>query len=358
MHQPEGPSHVYLKDFRESEKRRNTLLLNESGDLRRYEDVSNSVAVTWQVTFDNVRKERPSAVRLLSLMSFFHAQNIPKYLLYSYNGASSEEQAGRETGAEFEDGIDVLKGYSLIILRLEDGYCEMHPLIQCCTRIWLDKFGNLTWWKRLLLCEMVEHFPESTYGTWPECRLMLPHVEPLLDEEPAGNPDLACWIDLLDRVAKNMSDIPQYSKREALIDRASAACQDFWATYIQESSPTAAERPSQLLTNAEEGGRRYTHAGTGDVRGDARGKSSPRAGGHRLSLLRLPKATTAAKNGGDDAADSPYTEKGKRRGTLRHIESHDRPCLHLSGPRSIQGCAGTTHEVLENSVGDTRHDAP
>lgn len=96
----------YLKNFHDSEKRMTSLLYNVAGDLRRYEGVSNSVAVTWQVTFEKVRSERPTAANLLSLMSCFHSQNIPEYMLYGYFGDADDEQDTDEADAEFEDDID------------------------------------------------------------------------------------------------------------------------------------------------------------------------------------------------------------------------------------------------------------
>ena len=209
----------YYNDFRKSQKRRNSLLHNDAGDLRRYEGVSNSVVVTWQVTFEKIRAERPSAAKLLSLMSFFHAQNIPEYLLYGYNGASQDDQDSSEVDAEFEDDVDMLRGYSLIMLGLEDGYCEMHPLVQFCTQVWFSKFGDLPKWKSQFLGVMSEHFPKGSYDTWPECRVMLPHVEPLLDDEPSDKSDLVAWIKLLENVAHYFFKIPQYSKSETLVHR-------------------------------------------------------------------------------------------------------------------------------------------
>jgi hypothetical protein len=82
---PRSSVQQYLDDFRKSEGKRARLLSRALGDLRRdlRQDggASNAILTTWQVTFDHVRSERPSAADLLSLMSFFDRQGIPESLL-------------------------------------------------------------------------------------------------------------------------------------------------------------------------------------------------------------------------------------------------------------------------------------
>ncbi|KAI3572984.1 P-loop containing nucleoside triphosphate hydrolase protein [Fusarium oxysporum f. sp. albedinis] len=75
---------TYLDTFQESDKKKGNLLNRDAGDLRRDETVSNSVVVTWQVTFEQIRRERPSAAKLLSFMSFFNPQGIPEFMLHDY----------------------------------------------------------------------------------------------------------------------------------------------------------------------------------------------------------------------------------------------------------------------------------
>uniref|UniRef100_A0A0D2YHZ4 Uncharacterized protein n=1 Tax=Fusarium oxysporum (strain Fo5176) TaxID=660025 RepID=A0A0D2YHZ4_FUSOF len=47
---------TYLDTFQESNKKKGNLLNRDAGDLRRDETVSNSVVVTWQVTFEQIRQ--------------------------------------------------------------------------------------------------------------------------------------------------------------------------------------------------------------------------------------------------------------------------------------------------------------
>ncbi|KAM0332410.1 hypothetical protein ACHAQA_002690 [Verticillium albo-atrum] len=114
----------YLDDFQKSERRKGTLLRSDRGDLRRYEGMSNSVMVTWQMTFEQIRRERPRAAKLLSLMSCFHAQNIPEYMLHDYaaNYADPDEANGDQGKGgdddddddQFQNDMEVLQSYSLV----------------------------------------------------------------------------------------------------------------------------------------------------------------------------------------------------------------------------------------------------
>ncbi|KAF2022819.1 hypothetical protein EK21DRAFT_119353 [Setomelanomma holmii] len=61
----------YLDKYRQSDSRKTSLLNQAAGHLRRDKAASNSVIITWQISFDHVRSTRKSAADLLSLMSFF-----------------------------------------------------------------------------------------------------------------------------------------------------------------------------------------------------------------------------------------------------------------------------------------------
>ncbi|QPC57801.1 hypothetical protein HYE67_000032 [Fusarium culmorum] len=118
----------YLDTFRESDKKKGSLLNRDAGDLRRYETVSNSVVTTWQVTFEQIRHERPSAAKLLSFMSFFNPQGIPEFVLYDYNADPTDEADRDVVRDSFEDDLDILRGYSLVSVT-ETGGVFLHAIL-------------------------------------------------------------------------------------------------------------------------------------------------------------------------------------------------------------------------------------
>ncbi|KAI9167834.1 Kinesin light chain [Paramyrothecium foliicola] len=222
----------YLDEFAKNERRKDSLLRSDKGDLGRYDGVSNSVVVTWQVTFEQIRRERPGAANLLSLMSQFQAHNIPESMLQYYDDdVISDDESDRDsvdmpsssdeksTQGDFEDDLDVLRGYSLITTSPE-GFCEMHSLVQFCTRSWIADFGDPERWSRLFLKLAAHHFPSGQFETWGTCQSLLPHFELILHRSPNEKRDLLRWATLLKNVSWYMLKTGEYSTAETLAHKA------------------------------------------------------------------------------------------------------------------------------------------
>ncbi|KAJ0335179.1 hypothetical protein COL154_013769 [Colletotrichum chrysophilum] len=215
----------YLDEFQKSEKRKGTLLRSDRGDIRRYDGVSNSVVVTWQVTFEQIKREQPRAANMLSLMSYFHAQNIPEYMLHNYGSGDihSEEGSDEDGGTsdvDFEDDLDVLRGYSLVTITATPGLLEMHSLVQFCTKVWISEFGSPDQWKTLFLQSASEHFPSGVFETWQQCQTLMPHIQPLLDIEPSEECNRLEWGKLLTNVSWYLVMLGNYSKAEVMVQQA------------------------------------------------------------------------------------------------------------------------------------------
>nr|POF13844.1 hypothetical protein CFP56_02868 [Quercus suber] len=71
----------YLEQLQSSDQLKMNLLSAPFEELRRDADAKNSILLTWQVSFDHIHQTQRSAAELLSLMSFFHHQEIPESLL-------------------------------------------------------------------------------------------------------------------------------------------------------------------------------------------------------------------------------------------------------------------------------------
>ncbi|KAK6206204.1 hypothetical protein QIS74_13623 [Colletotrichum tabaci] len=175
----------YLDELQKSEKRKGTLLRSDRGDIRRYDGVSNSVVLTWQLTFEQIKREQPRAANLLSLMSYFHAQNIPEYMLHSYSsGSVSGEESDNDDdddndNGDLEDDLDVLQSYSLITMTATSGFC--------------------------------------VFETWEKCQALMPHVEQLLNEEPAEESDRLEWSELVTNMSHYFLMLGDYYRAEATV---------------------------------------------------------------------------------------------------------------------------------------------
>ena len=243
---------AYLDQFRKSDKKKEILLGKEVCDLRRDVGASNSIITTWQVTFEQIRKDRPSAADLLSIMSFFNPQGIPKSALLRFRRDTAEEtdkQTNHQWGSmlwlvdnvrsilrgkdpstgeeeeideiesDLDDDLDVLRGYSLVTIMSEKEVYEMHPLVQFCTRIWLSQFDIIERWRRKFLHVISKEFPSGVFENWPTCQKLLPHTESILKEVPSKE-GLEDWTDLVTNVAWYMWKKGSYKTAEEMSRKA------------------------------------------------------------------------------------------------------------------------------------------
>ncbi|KAJ0281588.1 hypothetical protein CBS470a_008214 [Colletotrichum nupharicola] len=208
----------YLDELQKSGQRKGTLLRSDRGDVRRYDGVSNSVVLTWQLTFNQIKWEQPRAANLLSLMSYFHAQNIHQYMLHGYNSGFINATEGDDDD-DLEDDLDVLHAYSLISTTTS-GFCEMHPLVQFCTKLWISEFGSPGQWKTHFLQSASEYFPSGKFETWQQCQTLMPHVQPLLDKQPLEEGNRLEWSKLLTNVSWYLVMLGNYSRAEVIVQQA------------------------------------------------------------------------------------------------------------------------------------------
>jgi hypothetical protein len=108
----QAASRMTVSKYREilvkNDSERAALLQKDVRDPRRDRQASNSIIMTWHVTFTHLRQTRDSAARLLALMSLFDREAIPDHLL---QGRYAEAADGP---TDFEDDIVTLRAYSLI----------------------------------------------------------------------------------------------------------------------------------------------------------------------------------------------------------------------------------------------------
>ena len=143
----------YLDEIRRSDHDRTRLLKKDMADSRRDGRASNSIIQTWQISFEHIRKEMPTAARLLSLMSLFDRQGIPESLLHNrYQGDDDGE-------ADFEEDIYTLASYSLVGMSAEGSEFEMHRLVQFSMKKWLELHNELEEWKEKYVTLMDESYP-------------------------------------------------------------------------------------------------------------------------------------------------------------------------------------------------------
>ena len=143
----------YCATFRQSETLQQRLLSNDSYDLRRDPDIPNAVFTTWKISFDYIRSRYSFASQLLSFLSFFNYQHIPKATIYHLDI--------EEEWLDISEALDRLVAFCLVKIEANAEFLELHPLVQAALQAWISELGEL-----LPMLEFaIEHIRREVRGT-------------------------------------------------------------------------------------------------------------------------------------------------------------------------------------------------
>ncbi|KAF2820914.1 hypothetical protein CC86DRAFT_238954, partial [Ophiobolus disseminans] len=211
----------YLKEFCTNSMKKASLLNWDAGDLRRDKSASNSVVTTWQMSFEQIRRERPSAGDLLSLMSCFNPQGIPEWILRSHSKSVPKTDNTDEVDTSFDEDLDLLRAYSLVAATAGAEAWEMHALVHYCTQVWLSTFSNPRQWNQVFVALMASEFPQADFENWSKCEQLLPHCDVLCEAELFDRESVKRWAGMLNHIAQYMqAALGRYSEAETLNRRA------------------------------------------------------------------------------------------------------------------------------------------
>lgn len=136
-------------------------------------DYTETVATTWELSFQQVEQQSPIAADVLRLCAFLAADAIPKELLM---------QGIDEAGAEASDSyklnaaLEVLRRYSLVRRDGDTNMLSIHRLVQAVLRESLDEQTQRLWAERTVRAVNAA-FPETDYSTGTTQQNYLPHVQ-------------------------------------------------------------------------------------------------------------------------------------------------------------------------------------
>ncbi|KAF1818501.1 TPR-like protein [Dissoconium aciculare CBS 342.82] len=195
----------YIEKLQKGDQSKRSILDEEVGDLRRDDEARNAIALTWQISFEHIRRLRRSAADLLSLMSFCDRQAIPENLLKVKRESRQDEKipdgnhsddniddmssdASSDDGSDtsqddgFEKDVIMLEGFAFIsITTAEESTYEMHRLVQRATQRWLQSQKQFEHWRAAFLYNLADIHPSGEYENWKECQTLRPHVRAALD---------------------------------------------------------------------------------------------------------------------------------------------------------------------------------
>jgi len=179
-------------------------------------DYKNTVATTWEISFEQVEERMPAAVNLLHLCAFLAPDNIPRNLLSEGAKKLSYPQIVSLTDPLiFDDAVIALRSYSLIDATIDS--LSIHRLVQSVTRDRLS-IDVCKEWAQIALQIVNEFFPSDSYyaTTWPQCEIWLPHAQETVQYAEKNGILTLEYLDLLGKIAAHMRGRAMFPEAEIL----------------------------------------------------------------------------------------------------------------------------------------------
>lgn len=198
----------YIQRYREARQ----YLLNRRGSLgSTYREGKHpeSVAATFELSFNKAFKQHPMATDILYFCAFLQPDAIPEELLHQDDGL-------RIDATSFNEGIAALLRYSLIKRNTQDKTLSMHRLVQA---VLLDSMSPdlRKQWRERVVQALNEAFPEVEFKEWTRCGRLLPHV---LICATWTETELTSILDashMLHKAGDYLRERARYSEAEALL---------------------------------------------------------------------------------------------------------------------------------------------
>ena len=139
-----------LTEYRRAYQRYRKLFLRwRSTDDKAHTDYSESVATTWLISFQRVRRQSTAALALLCLCAYLHPDAIPSDIILK---GTYDEESGLRPLAKDEVQLDhacgILINYALIRRNVADGMLSLHRLVQAVLKDRMDEEQQCLWAKR------------------------------------------------------------------------------------------------------------------------------------------------------------------------------------------------------------------
>ncbi len=141
-------------------------------------DYNDTVATTWKVSFEQVKKTSPEAEDLLSLCAFLAPDEIPLDEIMSKGIQHLPDSLAKamKNPMAFRDLVASLRRYSLVKVS-ENRLLSVHRLVLAVGRARLKKEELKHWAKiAVLLLSEAFRFDSADMRTWPACSTLLPHA--------------------------------------------------------------------------------------------------------------------------------------------------------------------------------------
>lgn len=213
----------YLDLLGESDVNLVKLLSQPVEEFGRDSAIPNAITATWMISFDQLRDRHPEASKLLSLMSFFDRQGIPKLFLPPFCDQDHRPDSAKNEALNLqtEKALGILKAFSFISEGNTDQIINLHRLIQLVMRKWLAKQGTSQTWASKALQSVSKLYPQTPNRNWEKCQEYLPHAYAVLDHDCLPEVvESPATPGLMQRMASFQFGQGQYKSAETLLGRA------------------------------------------------------------------------------------------------------------------------------------------
>ncbi|OCK72823.1 kinesin light chain 1, partial [Lepidopterella palustris CBS 459.81] len=177
-------------------------------DPGRYQEMDSTIAKTWHISFDQIRRQDPLAIEFLSFMACIDRINIPQSLLPLSGSLVQQTKA-----------IGTLKGYAFInecqqaTQELEsETIFDMHRLVHMALEWWLDGHEEQMIWRAKAAARLEELIPYGGHKRREAWTTYLPHAIHVARSD--DRLDGTVRSSLLDRIGRCQASLGQYSSAE------------------------------------------------------------------------------------------------------------------------------------------------
>jgi len=190
-----------------------------------------TVATTWNISFDEVAKAEPAAADLLTLCAFLAPENIPaEIVLSAASGLIESIQAffGNSEDVEvnlarYNEILEPLMNYSLVAKNEESATFSLHRLVQAVRKDSLSA-PELLQWAETSVKTVRRAFPSAKFGTWATCERLITHCQAVIAGYPAANSDRLVLANLCGWTGYYFNSQGRSAEAESLYDEALKIC--------------------------------------------------------------------------------------------------------------------------------------
>jgi tetratricopeptide (TPR) repeat protein len=184
------------------------LLNQEFEDPSRYREVDSTIAKTWHISFNQLRKQDKLAAEYLSFIACIDRTNIPQSLLPRGHSLVQEVKA-----------LGTLIAYAFVTERqptVQDAGRErcfdMHRLVHLASVGWLTEHGEWPLWTGRAVARLTALVPPGGYEQMKVWMRYLPHAQRAA--RPDGTLNESARLSLLDRVGRCQTSLGHFKTAE------------------------------------------------------------------------------------------------------------------------------------------------